>query len=106
MSDECPMRNNEFDQHLATDQVVVAGEENVSSRVAEEEVILNLRNGSYYGLDPIGARIWELIQEPTSVGDLVERLVASYEVDREQCLADVSTLLHEMREHELVEFES
>ena len=90
---------------LSTDQVVVAEKDNVSSKVADEEVILNIKNGTYHGLDPIGAHIWSLIQAPTSVGALVEHLTDHYEVGREQCMRDVANLLRDMEENGLVEIQ-
>jgi hypothetical protein len=91
---------------LSPDTIVFASDEQVSSRVADEEVILNLENGTYYGLDPVGARVWDLIQEPTSVKDLVDRLLEEYEVDRDQCLEDVLALLQDMHDEGLVSAES
>lgn len=85
------------------EMVIAASDEQVSSRVADEEVILNLKNGSYYGLNPVGARIWELIQEPMTVAALIEQLVEEYEVTPEQCREDITALLHEMQEEGLVE---
>lgn len=90
---------------LSTDRVVVAEKDNVSSKVADEEVILNLKNGTYYGLDPIGAHIWSLVQEPTSIGALIDRLVDHYEVGREQCMKDVTNLLRDMEENGLVDIQ-
>lgn len=87
---------------LSEESIISASEEQVSSTVADEEVILNLKNGSYYGLDPIGAHIWKLIQKPTSIEALVDQLLQEYEVDRETCLSDVLNLLHDMQEHELL----
>jgi hypothetical protein len=31
--------------------------------VGDETVILDLANGTYYGLDPVGARMWQLMSE-------------------------------------------
>ena len=85
---------------------VKASAEQVSSNVADEEVILNLKNGSYYGLDPIGAEIWKIIQEPTSVDEVVAELTQRYDVEKERCTQDVLDLLRDMNEHELLEVNS
>jgi len=91
---------------LSPDSILFASDEQVSSKVADEEVILNLENGTYYGLDPIGARIWDLIQEPVAVKSLVDRLLEEYDVDRDQCLEDVLALLRDMHDEGLVQTES
>ena len=33
----------------------------------EDVVILGVDAGRYYSLNPVGARFWELIQQPTSI---------------------------------------
>ena len=52
---------------ITTDSIVVASPDQVSSDLAGEIVMLNLASGTYYGLDEVGARIWNLVQQPTPV---------------------------------------
>ncbi|MEE8469671.1 MAG: PqqD family peptide modification chaperone [Planctomycetota bacterium] len=68
-----------------------------------EAVLLNLESGQYYGLDPVGARIWELLREPHSVQKLQATILAEYEVDSETCLRDLSTLVAGLQRAGLVE---
>lgn len=70
-----------------------------------EAVILNLKTGVYYGLDSVGARIWELIKEPISIGDVCERLLDEYKVSQEQCELEVCDLFEQLTELGLVELE-
>jgi Coenzyme PQQ synthesis protein D (PqqD) len=51
---------------VSLESTVVAAAEQVSSEIGEEVAILDLKAGTYYGLDAVGARIWELIQEPVT----------------------------------------
>ena len=82
---------------------VVAAPEQVSSDLAGEAVILNLANGTYYGLNQVGARVWNLVQEPRLVSTIVATLMAEYEVDTAQCERDVALLLSELRAAGLIE---
>jgi hypothetical protein len=82
--------------------VVVAGEQ-ISSDLAGEAVILNLKDGVYYGLDDVGARIWNLIQEPQSVDDICDRIFEEYDVGAGQCEHDVLALLDELAAAGLIE---
>lgn len=75
---------------------VVASDRQVSTGAEGESVILNFDEGVYYGLDKVGARIWELLQEPTTVGEIADRLAAEYEVEAERCERDVKDLLSEL----------
>lgn len=85
------------------DTVVVASQQQVSAEVDGEAVILGMDRGEYYGLDPVGTRIWQLVQSPVSVAQIQDALVAEYDVTADQCLADLQALLNQMRQEGLIE---
>jgi hypothetical protein len=91
---------------LGLTAIVVASSDQVSSKLGDEVVILNLRNGVYYGLDPVGARIWELIQEPRTVQEVCAVLLEEYDVTPEQCTSDVLALLRDLEAQGLIEVRS
>ena len=68
-----------------------------------EAVLLNLETGQYYGLDPVGARIWELLRSPHSVQSLQAAILEEYEVDSETCLRDLSSIIAALHRAGLVE---
>lgn len=87
--------------------IVSANTQQVTGDLPDGDVvILNLANGVYYGLNEVGARIWKLIQQPVSVRQLNDTLLAEYDVNAEQCYQEVVRLLHELFAHELVRVES
>lgn len=88
---------------FALDTVVVATANQVSADMGGDEVILNLDTGVYFGLDKVGARIWALLAEPHPVASVLETLLAEYEVDRSQCMADLQELLESLAEAKLIE---
>ena len=75
----------------------------VSSEIDGESIILNLKDGKYYGLDKVGARIWDLIQEPKTVQQIQDELLEEFEVEPEACLQDLLALLRDLAEHQLIE---
>jgi hypothetical protein len=75
---------------------VVAAKEQVSSDLAGEAVILDLKSGVYYGLNSVGASIWNLIQEPRTINEVRDAILAQYEVEPEQCDRDIKALLEEL----------
>lgn len=88
---------------LSKDSIVVASKDQVSSDLAGEVVMLNLKNGTYYGLDEVGARIWNLIQAPRSVGTIRDTILDEYDVEPERCESDLLTLLRDLESAGLVE---
>lgn len=88
---------------ITRDTSIVAGKDHISSDVEGETVILDLRNGVYYGLDAVGTRIWTLIAEPRTVGQVCEAIQAEYDVGREECERDVLRLVGELADIDLIE---
>ena len=82
---------------------VVAVREQVSSELAEESVILNLKSGVYYGLNAVGAWIWSRIQNPQIVSSLQEEMLGKYDVDPELCERDLLAILRDLVAAELIE---
>jgi len=83
--------------------VVAAARDQVSARVEGEFVILNLADEVYYGLDGVGARVWELLSEPRAVSEVASAIAAEYEVDGETAQRDLLALLNELAGRKLVE---
>ena len=75
----------------------------MSADLAGEKVLLNYADGVYYSLNEVGARIWELVQEPTSVETLLATLLAEYDAEPNECEADLVNLLGELSGLGLVE---
>jgi hypothetical protein len=71
--------------------------------VGDETVILNLESGTYYGLDPVGARMWRLLGEGKSLGEVCEILLEEYDVAREQLEQDLLKLAEELANNGLVD---
>lgn len=82
--------------------IVTASDRQVSSDLAGEQVILNLENGVYYGLDPVGNDVWSLLDRPVAVSTIVDELMETYEVERPRLESDVLALLKDMNEHGLL----
>jgi Coenzyme PQQ synthesis protein D (PqqD) len=88
---------------ISQDSIVVVSQDQVSSDLAGESVILNLKNGTYYGLNELGSVIWEFIQEPKTVADICENILQEYEVDTETCYSSVQALLVDLVDAQLIE---
>src|SRR5579863_8830434 len=82
---------------------VVVSKDQVSCDLAGEAAILGLKNGIYYGLDPVGARIWNLIQTPVLVSAVRDAIVQEYDVEAERCERDLLDLLQKLAEQGLLE---
>lgn len=87
------MHSSRADDPILHTSVVVAGKDQVSSNLADEAVILSLKSGVYYGLNSVGARIWNLIQQPQVVQDVCDAIVNEYDVEPDRCEYDLFEVL-------------
>jgi hypothetical protein len=74
----------------------------LSAAVDDHVVMLDPARGEYFGLDPVGSRIWELLAEPRPVDDLCATLVAEFDVDDATCRSEVLAFLDGLAAVELV----
>lgn len=88
---------------ISTTTQVKASNDQVSCELNDEAAILDMKTGIYYGLDPVGARVWELIQQPRAVSSVIASLLDEYEVAEADCTQDVIALLTDLQEHQLIE---
>lgn len=84
---------NRMQDFLTAETVVIASTDQVWCALDGDAAILHLKTGVYYGLESVGAAIWELLQKPTTVNAICEAISAEYEVSREQCERDVYEFL-------------
>jgi Coenzyme PQQ synthesis protein D (PqqD) len=74
----------------------------MAREVGNETVILDLASGTYYGLDPVGARIWILMAEDKTLAEVCDAMLATYEVSREDIERDVLGLAQDLSEKRLI----
>src|SRR5262245_11774498 len=88
---------------FSSDQIVTAAPEQLSSKLGAETVILSMNSGVYYGLNPVGARVWELAQNRgSSIAIIRQSLVTEFDVTSSVAEQDLSELLSEMQSEGLI----
>ncbi|WP_092439641.1 lasso peptide biosynthesis PqqD family chaperone [Williamwhitmania taraxaci] len=78
----------------------------VSSNLDGETVMMSIEDGDYFGLDPVGSRIWELIENPISIANLIAALMVEFEVSKSDCESDTLEFLNQLNEKRLLIIES
>ncbi len=67
-----------------------------------EAVLLNLKSGVYFGLDPVATRIWQLFAEHEVLSEVAQVVVAEYDVAEDKCSEDLLKLVDDLAKQELV----
>ena len=88
---------------IPSSSTVAIAHDVLASELGAEVVMLNLNDGTYYGLDGAGAEIWKLLQRTATVDEIVSAIVELYDVDAVRCREDVCALLSHLVERGLVE---
>jgi hypothetical protein len=97
------MTDAETGGRISLDSVVIVAQDQVSSDLADEKVILSIGSGKYFGLRGVGGRIWELIKEPHRVAEVRDIILSEYEVEPERCETDLLDLLEKLVDRGLAE---
>lgn len=101
-----PSAMSEKTTSICSQTIVAASKEQISCDLGEEAAILGMRSGVYYGLNSIGARVWNLLQRPRSVGEIRDVIAGEYDVAAEHLESDLVSLLQQMLREGLVELSS
>ncbi|MGK2856593.1 MAG: PqqD family protein [Thermoanaerobaculia bacterium] len=87
---------------LTLDSVVCVSDSQVSTRLGDEVVILELGAGQYYSLEGTGPAIWSLVQKPVRVSEIRNEIVRNFEVEPEVCERDLLLVLQEMVDKQIL----
>lgn len=92
-----------MDAPLSLQTTVIVSSRQISCPLGDESAILNMKNSVYYGMNPVGTSIWNLLKEPKTIAEIRDTIVSEYDVDEERCERDLFTLLEQMRSEGLIE---
>jgi hypothetical protein len=71
--------------------------------IGAETVILDLASGTYFGLDPVGTRIWQLMEEQKSLSEVCRVMLDEYDISCEILERDVLALAYELASKKLID---
>lgn len=74
----------------------------VWTKLGEEVAILNSETGTYFGLDPVGSRIWCLMADGAAVDEVISTLLTEYQVDEQRVRDDLRDLIEQLEARALV----
>lgn len=92
-------------ENISTKSIIRHIEDIVVGNIDDEKVMMSVEKGVYYSLDPVGSCVWELIERPVKVTELIDVLLLKYDVSREICEQDVLAFLEELHESGILQVE-
>lgn len=67
-----------------------------------EVVMMNMEKGQYFMMNEVGSRIWEIIEEPMKISELIDSLLGEFEVERDECENTVMEFLNDLSYGDLI----
>jgi hypothetical protein len=74
------------------------------SELGNEMVMMDIESGNYIGLNETGRIIWELIEQPIKVDDLIKQLITRYDTSYDECSRDTIEYLNKMDEQKILSY--
>jgi len=65
----------------------------IDGELDNHQVIMHIERGKYFGLNPVGKRIWTLIEEPKTFEEITSALILEYNISPDQCKTEVREFL-------------
>lgn len=85
------------------DDTVLARTDTVLHADLEDAIaMMNIETGEYYNLNPVGSRIWTLLETPRSLGAICEVLVAEFSVPAQTCRDETAAFLADLLDRKIV----
>lgn len=84
------------------DEPIQRSSEAFAAPLDDSVLLLNAETGRYHGLNPVAARIWDLLAEPITQDALIAKLLTEFDVSPEECRDQVSAFLGDLRERGLL----
>ena len=81
---------------------VKIGKDILCREIEGEAVVLNSKTGVYYGLDPMGTRIWHLLEESKTLDRICQALQLEFEVREDRCQSDLLKFTGDLHKNRLV----
>jgi hypothetical protein len=75
----------------------------VFRQLDDEAVLLDLKSGTYFGLNTVGTRVWQLLGDHVALSTVLETLAGEYDVDRDELERDLLSLSRELCDRGLTE---
>jgi hypothetical protein len=87
---------------MNTEAKLVISDDVVHTEVEQHTMLMSIELGKYYSLSPVGTRIWQLLEEPQSISQLLEQLQEEFDVSEDECRKDLTFVLEQLEERLLL----
>jgi hypothetical protein len=84
-------------QPITLKSKIIRNPELVENTIDGEVVMMSIESGEYFGLNEVGSSIWQLIENSTTVHDIIGKLLDEYDTTPQECIKDTIEFLEQLR---------
>ena len=87
---------------VAKSDIVSTSPHQVYTTLGSEAVVLELQASKYFGMNDVGTAVWDFLQQPREVSDVIEHIVNNYDVSADQAEVEILGFLQNLVDKGLV----
>lgn len=89
-------------ESISPNTIITRNKDVVFNKLDDEIIMMSAKKGDYYGLDSIGAIIWQHIENPITFEKLIFILLEEFDVTEQECLLDVTEFILSLEKNEII----
>jgi Coenzyme PQQ synthesis protein D (PqqD) len=90
---------------LTLNSIIQRDSDVIAAEADQDLIMVSIASGSYYGLSDVAREIWDAIEHPKRIADLVADLTSSYQIDSLSCEQQTLSFLEALRAEGLLRVE-
>lgn len=75
----------------------------IDGELDQNQVMLDIEKGKYFGLNPVGKRIWDLLDKPLTFDEITDALLKEYQVNKETCVSELNSFINKAINYGILE---
>ena len=88
---------------LTNDTLLCRSKDILANNVGNDTVMMSVEKGKYYGTNTTGSYIWKTLENPMAFGELCAKLAADFNIDREQCVTEITPFIEQLKAENIIE---
>jgi len=88
---------------LTLNSIIQRNSEVITAEADQELIMVSIATGHYYGLSHVGREIWDAIERPKRISDVVSDLTAGYDIDLSSCQDQTLSFLEDLLDDNLLQ---
>jgi hypothetical protein len=90
---------------LTLNSIIQRDSDVIAAEADQDLIMVSIASGCYYGLSDVAREIWDAIEQPKRISDLVADLSSSYQIDSFSCEQETLAFLEALRAEGLLRVE-